>query len=477
MEFQPLFFGSKIRIVNSRGSTGVVTLWSRPEWVLERLQEAGIDLSPQSSPVAAVGNLYGNGLPELLRNLLYNPGISRLVVCGKDCSGSQGELVSFFRLGTEEVDFLGGRMTRIKGTGRFIDSLVKPETFARPPAIHTPGDLKSPGAMEALAEAFRESPPGDAPGVERVSVPLPGIDVRRFPSNPGSHSIVAADPLTAWQELIFRLVRFGCMVSLRKGDRMELQNVRVVVENPAPVPEERLGEMGFDPAGLMDYYRNFLCPELSTDGTYTYGHRIGSYFGLDAVKQAVENLKKDPEDRKSFISLWDTARDLAGDSSHPCLVSLYFRKFEGRLTLTAVFRTHNAMDAWLKNFYGLMRVQDEACRGTGLPPGPITVISHSISVDPRRLEIARAIAGKKGFSLQEDRNGVFSIEAAGGLITVSHYHGGVKIGQYQGHSASRLQHEMARDCAVSDVSHAIYLGRMLERAERCLKEGREFVQE
>ena len=58
-----------------------------------------------------------------------------------------------------------------------------------------------------------------------------------------------------------------------------------------------------------------------------------------------DRLKKDPEDRKSYVALWDTARDLTVKEGRPCLVSLFFRKFEGKLTLSATFRTHNAMDA------------------------------------------------------------------------------------------------------------------------------------
>ncbi len=46
------------------------------------------------------------------------------------------------------------------------------------------------------------------------------------------------------------------------------------------------------------------------------------------------------------MALWDNARDLTVKEGRPCLVSLFFRKFEGKLTLSATFRTHNAMDAW-----------------------------------------------------------------------------------------------------------------------------------
>jgi len=41
----------------------------------------------------------------------------------------------------------------------------------------------------------------------------------------------------------------------------------------------------------------------------------------------------------------------------------------------------------------------------------------------------------------------------------------------------QLQHQLARDLALSDLNHALYLGRQLERAEECLRTGREFEQE
>jgi thymidylate synthase len=40
-----------------------------------------------------------------------------------------------------------------------------------------------------------------------------------------------------------------------------------------------------------------------------------------------------------------------------------------------------------------------------------------------------------------------------------------------------VQHQVARDLALSDINHAMYLGRQLARAELALKEGREFVQD
>ena len=96
MEFIPLHFADRLTIINPHGTIGVVTLWSKPDYVIERFRQAGVDLNPATSPIAVFGTLYGNGLREMLRNLLYNPQIQVLLICGNDRSGSFQELFSFF---------------------------------------------------------------------------------------------------------------------------------------------------------------------------------------------------------------------------------------------------------------------------------------------------------------------------------------------------------------------------------------------
>ncbi len=139
MEFKPLYFGDRLKIINPQGTIGVVTLWSKVDYVMERFRQAGVDLDPKTSPIAVFGNLYGNGLREMLRNLLYNPQIRVLLICGHDRSGSREELVNFFKLGIQPVtdapiEFLANQgmvasPCRIQGTRRVIDNLVTPELF------------------------------------------------------------------------------------------------------------------------------------------------------------------------------------------------------------------------------------------------------------------------------------------------------------------------------------------------------------
>jgi thymidylate synthase len=506
MEFKALHFADRLTVINPQGTIGVVTLWSKVDYVIDRFRQAGVDLDPATSPIAVFGTLYGNGLREMLRNLLYNPQIRALLICGHDRSGSRQELTNFFHKGLEivqeaNISYLAehGLVTnpyRIKGTRRLIDGLVQPELFHIPPKIEWLGDptktiiLGKPDETEILTrirvfiENFKNRERRALEqSVGRMTRPLPQVETLYFPSNPRAHQIVQESPLDAWLELVFLITRFGRRVRLKKGERLELQNVKVVVEKPESYEKfgDRLRAVNIDPGKIGQYYMEFLDAELRPDESYTYGNRLRTKFGIDAVEVMAARLKEDPEDRKAYFALWDSREDLTGKGSCPCFVSAFFRKFEERLTLTATFRTHNALDAWLLNFYGLMAFQSAVAKKVAekveIAPGAITVFSHSISIDPKELDRAIMVAEKRKWKMHLDPMGYFRITLDGKEIMVEHRFEDVTLTEYRGKTAVSLQHQIARDVALSDINHAIYLGRQLAKAEMALKDGREFVQD
>jgi thymidylate synthase len=488
MEFVPLHFGDRLTVVNPEGAIGVVTLWSRVDYVMARFLQAGVDLGEETSPIAAFGTLYGNGLREMLRNLLYNPQIRVLLICGHDRSGSREELTNFFELGLEPVASAVVRYrspepgvtvapVRIRQTRRIMDDLVRRDHFLRRPQLLWLGDPQEEATLTRIREFFADSPPPAIPVPDRLEIPLPEVELEYFPSNPRAHLVVRETPLAAWREMLYLVTRFGQRVALKKGDRLELQHVKVVVEKPRFEGDEQLRAAHLAPERLRRYQEEILQGEMRHDETYNYGHRLRAYFGLDALAACAERLKADPEDRKSYMALWDTARDLTAKEGRPCLVSLFFRKFEGKLTLSAAFRTHNAMDAWLLNVYGLMAIQAWVADRAGLPTGAIVVLSHSLGLDPKELDRALMIIGKRPFKVQLDPMGYFRVTLDEGEIIVEHRFEDVTLKEYRGRTALSLQHQIARDRALSDINHAIYLGRQLAKAELALKDGREFVQD
>lgn len=474
MDFIPLHYASKLKVVNPRGRIGIITLWSKIEFVEQTLTNLGIDTAPETSKIAVMGNLFGNGIPHLLRNLLYNPQIRYLIICGADKSGSAEDLMAFFHDGLEKSISLGETVTRIKGRTRIIDDLVSPDDFEVVPRIVHLGDLRDHESRDNLCRVIHSFSLGETIVGDRVEVELPEVEVSNYPSLPQNHNIVKDTPLEAWRELIFRLVRFGHLVHLRKGDRQELQNVRVVLRHPQDDDEESLDKYNFSRSELMQYQHDMLLGPLPDEHSYTYGNRIREYFGFDALKKFAMRLKANPQDRDCYLALWDSHHDIDADDA-PCMVSLFFRVFDDQLTLTATYRTHNALDAWLKNVYGLMKAQQIVSQETGIPVGPLTVISHSISVDPAKYDAAVRVANSKGFSLDMDDNGQFMVSLEDGLIVVRHMdNNGILLHEYRSAKAERVQHEINRDCAISDINHAMYIGRQLAKAEICLRTGEKY---
>ena len=486
MEFKPLFFERKLRVVNPHGAIGVVTLWSRIDFILDKLRAAGTDLDPATSRIALLGNLYGEGFRYLLRNLLYNPQIEALLIFGRDKSASSRFVVNFFEKGIEPLDSdvayvcstpdIVARPARIVDTNCVMDDLVRPSLFPNPPVIRQIEGIDH-GAAEEAASFIAGYRPRNAGG-ERIYVEAPEVALQSYPSNLRAHTIVEKTPSRAWKLLIHRLFRFGKKVTIRKGDRIELQNVKVVIEEPVFENDEIIRDCGFDPEAFRRYRHDILDPVLPPDSSYTYGNRIRGYFGLDCLREAANSLSKGLDDRGAYLTTWDNGTDIKGPK-RPCLATLFFRHIDGVVHLSATFRTHNASDAWLENVYGLLAILEFVAAEIGAATGSITVVSHSISLDPQYLEKAKAVHDEVARTgvFREDPHGYFVITVEEGELALRHHFAGMVIGEYRGSKPEKIQNQLYRDNAISDINHALYIGRQLEKAYRCLLAGEPYTQE
>ncbi|HEV3047231.1 MAG TPA: thymidylate synthase [Solirubrobacteraceae bacterium] len=517
--FQALYHADLLELVNPTGDVGLITLWSPRRSVRRRLEAISPRiLDPRASRVAVVSNLYGDGMYAMFCNLLFNPQIRHLVALGEDLGLSTGaEIEAFLARGTEEAQLLGMPVRRIRGTARMLPAASEfdePRLRAQV-GFHRLGKLSSPALADQLVSLLEELPRAPAAprrGRLRVELPDPAPAERAGrPSQVGTHQVARRTPLACWEELVVRAVRFGAPVALRKGARLELLDARAVIAEPRRDPERALAGYGFALAELAGYESDVLEAELPQDIDYTYGNRLRGHFvragaPLDTLDAAIAALRADPESRRAFISLWDNAADLPGapapdtggpapddaaadveeERSAPCLVSLFFRRSAGRLALSATYRSHNLLTAWLKNVYGLMAIQRHIAQAAGMQPGPLTVLSHSLCIDPGspRYELARALArdwtldrerdhdtGKR--DLREDPRGYFTVTAdrGRGVIVAEHRFQGVVLERYEDASARRLAGRIAGQQAVGLVSHALWLGQELARAEARLHAG------
>jgi Thymidylate synthase len=498
--FEALYHGDLLQPVNPVGDVGIVTLWSPLRSVQRKLLATAPDvLDPRRSRVAVIANLYGDGMYAMFCNLLFNPQIRHLVAVGQDLGlGAASEIDAFLADGLEDAEMLGRPLKRIRGTQRVFPAVPEFDEARLREALsfHDLGRLSSPQLGPRLERLLGELPrtgAGNAGERIRVAIPTGLSDAgARRPSDPSAHQVTRRGPLDCWEELVVRTMRFGRPVQLSGGPRLELLGARAVIGEPAEDPPEALASFGFDIERLRTYQRAMLEPELPEGISYTYGNRLRGHFdqgsGTDTLRSAIDALRADRRTRRAYISLWDNAADLAPDEdgaagAKPCLTTLFFRAADERLTLTATYRAHNLLTAWLQNVYGLMALQRHVARGADMDVGSLTVISHSLGIDPRspRFELARAIAdrwsrdddvdrrtGKS--SLREDPAGYFvvGVDPKRGRIVAEHRFAGVLIKRYEAERAISIEQQVAADMAVTLVSHALWLGRELTRHEQLL---------
>lgn len=484
MEFMPLYYKDKIRqidhtnqkfekdkinIINPKGTAGVLTLWSEPLSIWQKLLEKNPSLFKPDSPLVTLTSLYGNGLPQLLANLAYNPQIQYLAVTGNDTPAvpSWSYLSKFLEKGVE-LPKEEGQQGKIKGTTFPIDQQLNPELF-----LHLRTERFKPSDLESLIEFISKSPTNNPKEEQRKKIELVEPEFSDFPSDIASHSIYAETPITAWTEVMYRLDRFGKNIQLKKGVRRVLFNLDVHIANPSSESEELLRKFNFDSKELWAYKKDMLKGELPENTTYSYGNRLRQYFGIDALDEVIKRLKADPLDRRCFISTWNTAKDLSAetssDSSVPCLTDIYFVNLEGKLMLTSSFRTHNAVSAWLLNLYGLRAIQEYVAEKTNLQPGKINVKSRWIGIDPEEAKTNSALELIKkqrriGINVNDPR-GYFIVEARSGEIITEHYSPEAqKLTTYSGKTAKDIKDQLRQNSTISDPDHAIWLGYELAKA-------------
>ena len=501
MAFEPIYCADRLEVVNPVGDVGLVTLWTPLRTAKRILQAAYPDIfNPEKSRIAVISNLYGDGMHQMFCNLLYNPQIRYLIAMGAELDvPTVTEIEAFLKYGLEEAAMLGAKVTRIRTTNRLFPALKNFDVprLQRQLSFAYLGRLTGSSSAGLLLDYLASHPavPADiAADRIRVEVPHPiDDDYRYMPSNVVTHQVTRAHPLDCWEELVVRTVRFGHQVRLRTGERLELLNTKVVITDPVEESASALEKYGFSLEEFRSYQENMLDPKVPEGIAYTYGNRLRAFFRrngktIDALESVKAILRRDPESRHAYISLWDVPTDLASDedSRHPatpCLVTIFFRRSEGRLTLTATYRSHNLLTAWLQNVYGLMRLQYEVCQHTGMPPGALTVISHSLGIDPDNSRYALAFTISNGWTrdddfdrdtnrrtLREDPNGYFvvTIDEATGELVAEHRYAGVLVKQYRGDRAIKIERQVIGDMAVSLVSHAMWLSRELAAKERLL---------
>ena len=97
------------------------------------------------------------------------------------------------------------------------------------------------------------------------------------------------------------------------------------------------------PAKFVKRMKDFSDNGVSFHGAY--GHRWFRHFGMDQVSRIVQMLRKNPDDRRCVLQMWDGTIDLGRQGKDiPCNTHIYFtRDGNGALDMTVCCRSNDAI--------------------------------------------------------------------------------------------------------------------------------------
>jgi hypothetical protein len=113
-----------------------------------------------------------------------------------------------------------------------------------------------------------------------------------------------------------------------------------------------------------------------------YGHRWRRRFSKDQILTVIDMLKKDHNDRRAVLAMWDAKSDL-GEARRdvPCNTHIYLRIVAGRLDMLVCNRSNDAIWGMAgANIVHMTYLQELIAFGLGIPVGIYRVITNNLHI-------------------------------------------------------------------------------------------------
>lgn len=514
MDNWPIYFKDRLIISNLNSSIAIVTLWT-PKDTVQKL------VDPNSFLI--MGQLYTKkGINYLLRNILANPVITDIFVAGNDLMESGETLLLFFKNGVDQNHkIIGDDSAELEKEIEF-NSL---EILRKNVKIH---DLRGAENLKVLKEKVLEinqeaNKEKVVPWAKPQTFPdPPKPQISSFPSEIDLFKIRRPTIAEGYLSVLKHIQKFGLesepvinYVSDTSNKLKEILNLSVVITDE-DISKPYIPEyLPFNQHDLENYYKGFFDYDKHTED-YTYGERLFNfaseeiselkkiypwlaidrfqeylpYGGINQVAiSIVRKLRNFKYDKGAIALLGNPFSDVfprRPGKKIPCLFLIQCQIYQGKLTMTAYFRSNDMYNAWPLNAFALRKLQTEIAEQLEVENGALITISNMAHVYEHNFTDMEKILKEnyKGYYCEWDPRGNFVIEVENKKIIVKQItpDGTKELNRWEvdgekPHSARELSLMIENDLAISTLGNALDLGRQLSRAEIAIKLGLKFSQD
>ena len=475
----PIYFKDKLIIGDEKSEIGIVTLWTQVTKIVEPIDKSLFSLA---------GQLYSKeGINFILRNVLANPNIRYLIVCGEERNGSGQALINFLEKGVDsENNVLETEYAQIHKE----IPLEAIEAFRKNVKIcNMIGNYNTADVVTAL-RSYQSSQSG-LWGESQV-FPEPKIEFDGvMPTDQSIFKVRRKFIGMAWLELLKLIMKFGTVRESFYGNNCrELFNIASVITDEDPDNFMMFPYFQITKEDIIDYLPKFMTGEKGT-ADYTYGERLWNFphMGVDGQitnqidDVIVDYLTRYPTDRAACATIFNITDHKA--KTAPCMTFVQATNVDGKLDLTAYFRSHDIFGGWLLNAFGLRTLQKYIAGKLGWQIGNLTILSNCAHIYDNNWKLVQELIEKYGQGLDcaSDPRGHVVISTEGEEIVAKHLSpNGKPIQEFRQNgkdegATMKLYNKMVLAEMISQVSHSLYVGSELQKAEIAIKEGKGYIQD
>ncbi|MBI3051002.1 hypothetical protein HYY74_00935 [Candidatus Woesearchaeota archaeon] len=464
-----------VKFANPESNLAVCTLWTPLEIVERHLSE---------DDYAIIGQLYSKdaGLNTVLRYCLSNKRIRYIVVCGQDRTGSGQALINLKEKGIDAE-------SRVIGVpGAAVDKEIPKDAVERFRKNVEILDFRNETHYSRLKDEIKRLPKLESYGTPEefpeAKVELP----ESFPTDP-LFKIRAKTVGEAWLQALSAVMTYGSVKQSQHDERQkEVICLSATITDENTAKPEWKNYYPFQIEELEDYYPQVLSDQKIPELTYTYGQRLRDHKGVDQIMEMVRKLKETPYTRRAVAATWNVERD-TNNKNPPCLCFIEALVTEGKLYLIAFVRSLDVYGAFVKNAYALRRLQETIAGETGNKVGDLTLIYGSGHIYERHFRIVNELL--KDCPLKEnikfdlprstgnlDPRGNIHIEISKGRLKLTHLApDGTRLEEFTAATAAEAVQWLVLGQKIGDISHAIYVGQELAKAELAMRKGLKYQQD
>lgn len=464
----PVYYKDSLIVGDQNSNVGVATLWTPREMFSSKLKKKNFKI---------IGQLYSvDGVNPLLRNVLANPTIDTIIICGQDKIRSADALTMLKKNGiTKSREVIGKEQVKIDKeiTRAAVESFCQNVQI-----VDMRNELNFVKIQREIDKYYKPIKPWAKPQI----FPEPDIKTTRYPSEGSVYTYRGKTVAETWLRMLHGILRFGekKKSAHTSGFQRELLNVAAVVTQECPSNIDWAEFFQFTKDHFEKYKLQIMTAKDEPTLSYTYGKRLRNHEGVDQVQSIIKKIQEQHWSRRAVGILWNVAMD-DGSKHPPCLNLVHALVKDDLLYLTAYLRSNDIFRAWPENALALRTMQKEIADAVGVEMGFLTTISGSAHIYEDNFQKAHDILQQyyPKCPCQQDQRGNYVITVVRDkYIQVIHLNpSGRKIDKITGRTAMEIFNKISFNEGLSVFSHACDLGAELQKAEIAFSLGIEYTQD